>query len=105
MLHLAVNDSTIEKNLIEGDDFFGIAVAHYCLAVAGTDFDCVSSPPLAVFDPFPENNRIERNTLVETAPAHPRPPVRLRGGGPLGRGSRIADTSVWRGRSNVPHAG
>ncbi|MFK8014145.1 MAG: nitrous oxide reductase family maturation protein NosD [Gammaproteobacteria bacterium] len=63
ILVLGVDDSVIENNLVEDNDFFGIVMADYCLGVQGSSFDCLTNPPPAAFDPTPERNQIKRNTL------------------------------------------
>ena len=64
VLLLAVDNSIIRDNLIENNDFGGIAVADYCLGVFGTPFDCGAVPPPAGFDPAPRFNQVRANTLV-----------------------------------------
>ncbi|MFK7887729.1 MAG: nitrous oxide reductase family maturation protein NosD [Gammaproteobacteria bacterium] len=63
ILVLGVDNSVIENNLVENNNFFGIAIADYCLGVQGSSFDCSVNPPPAEFDPTPERNQIKRNTL------------------------------------------
>ena len=50
------------KNQIENNDFYGISVIDYCVAVDGTDFDCDSNPPEV--EPAPDDNTFVANTLV-----------------------------------------
>lgn len=63
ILALGVDDSVIENNLVEDNNFFGIVMADYCLGVQGSSFDCLTNPPPAAFDPTPERNQIKRNML------------------------------------------
>ncbi|MDH3201895.1 MAG: hypothetical protein OEM15_13460 [Myxococcales bacterium] len=74
ILYVGVDDSLISGNLVEDNDFVGIGIIDYCLALAGTAFDCDAPPPTPE-DPPPvspefkadataENNRIVGNTLV-----------------------------------------
>lgn len=48
---LGAEDSVIENNTSEDNNFFGIVVADYCLGVQGPSFDCGANPPPAAFDP------------------------------------------------------
>lgn len=61
ILHLAVDDATIEGNRIENNHFFGVAITDFCVAVLGTPFDCSRVPP--AFDPAPEDNRVVGNVF------------------------------------------
>ncbi len=72
ILHLAVDDARIEGNTIENNDFVGIAVTDFCLAVMGTSFDCSVMPP--AFDPVPERNRIVGNLLANNGTNPPSNP-------------------------------
>jgi hypothetical protein len=62
ILVLGVDNVTVEKNQIENNDFLGLAVVDYCLAVDGTDFDCDTNPPEV--ESAPDNNQMIKNTLV-----------------------------------------
>ena len=53
ILVLGTDHVDIQRNRIENNDFFGIAMIDYCIAVAGTPFDCTISPP-AVSDTAPD---------------------------------------------------
>lgn len=63
ILVLGVDNSVVEDNLIENNNFFGIAIADYCLGVQGTSFDCLANPPPPEFDPIPERNIFRGNVL------------------------------------------
>ena len=72
ILFAGVDDSVISGNLIENNDFIGIAIADYCGALAQTDFACPTEPD----DDFPEgflldqaaeNNTVVGNVLVNNA--------------------------------------
>lgn len=63
ILITGVDNLDIEDNLIENNDFLGIAMVDYCLVVAGTRADCADNPP-QVEDTAPEFNRVVGNTLV-----------------------------------------
>ncbi len=45
ILALGVQNVDVQKNLVERNDFFGIALVDYCLVVIGTPFDCTIDPP------------------------------------------------------------
>jgi parallel beta-helix repeat protein len=69
VLYLGVDDSLVARNRIENNDFAGIGVADYCLAVFGSPFDCFlgSDPTLTpefLADETATNNRIVDNVLV-----------------------------------------
>ena len=78
ILHVGVDDSEIARNHIEGNDFGGIAIVDYCLAVLGTDFDCALDEfvtPEFIADHRARNNRVIGNTLLNNGtnpdPSHP----------------------------------
>ena len=62
ILVLGVDTVTVQDNRIENNDFFGIAMTDYCVAVAGTPINCDDNPPI-VPDTAPENNAFIGNTL------------------------------------------
>jgi len=69
ILHIGADDSLITKNVVTGNDFVGIAVVDYCLAVFGGPFDCSLDPdvtqnPGFVADNTAENNRVVENLVV-----------------------------------------
>jgi parallel beta-helix repeat protein len=59
------DDSLVTKNVVENHNLSGIAIADYCLVVAGGDFDCSDPtlPPGFLADNAASNNRVVRNTL------------------------------------------
>ncbi len=70
LLVLAVDRVTARRNLIENNDFFGIAVVDWCLA-----FDCGVSPANPKGeegDQYPDDNKFEHNDLLNNA-ANPVP--------------------------------
>lgn len=71
ILVLGVDHVTVEKNLVENNDFIGIGLVDWCLgaALAGPTFDCNVNPP--VVEPLPEYNSFIRNTLVSNGSAPP----------------------------------
>jgi parallel beta-helix repeat protein len=69
ILHVGVDDSLIEHNIIEDNEFSGISIVDYCLAVSGGPFDCSVDPdvvanPGFVADHEASNNRVVENLLV-----------------------------------------
>jgi len=64
ILLLGVDNVDVQRNRIEGNDFFGLGMIDFCLAVDGSDFDCRTNPP-DVRDTSPEFNRFIANTLVD----------------------------------------
>ncbi len=64
ILQLGVDNSVIRDNVIENNDFFGLAMVDYCLALIGTDFDCSVNVPPAGFDPVPRKNRVVDNEFI-----------------------------------------
>ena len=46
VLVLGVDNVTIEKNEITGNEFVGVAVLDWCIAVDGGSFDCATNPPI-----------------------------------------------------------
>jgi parallel beta-helix repeat protein len=66
ILHVGVDDSSIAGNLVENNDFVGIAVADYCAVVQGGPFDCGVDPdvtPGFVAKSEATGNRIADNIL------------------------------------------
>ncbi len=76
ILLMGVDQTTIKKNQVENNDFYGLAVIDYCLAVGGSAFDCNVVPPEV--EPIPQGNRVERNSFVNNGtapdPTHPLAP-------------------------------
>ncbi|MFI5398988.1 MAG: nitrous oxide reductase family maturation protein NosD [Candidatus Binatia bacterium] len=70
ILLLGVNHVDVQKNRIENNDFFGIGMIDYCVAVAGTDFDCKKHPP-AVANTSPDYNQFISNELANNGTAPP----------------------------------
>ena len=62
ILVLGVDRVTLKKNRVENNDFFGIAVIDYCLAVDGSSFDCSSNPPEV--EPRPDDNEVIANLVT-----------------------------------------
>ena len=67
ILYVGVDDSLISGNLVEDNDFVGIAIVDYCLPFQGTPFDCSIDPtitPELLADQAAENNSVVGNNLV-----------------------------------------
>lgn len=77
VLLLGVSDHVVSKNVIEGNDFAGIAVLGWCTAVSLGDpaRNCVNAPPIA--DPSANNIRVTHNKLSGNGGAPP--PIGLPG--------------------------
>jgi parallel beta-helix repeat protein len=70
IIYLGVDDSVVSGNLVENNDFGGIAIADYCIPLLGTEFACTVDPtitPEFLADEKAENNRVVGNTLVGNA--------------------------------------
>jgi parallel beta-helix repeat protein len=65
ILVLGVDRVTLEKNQVANNDFFGVAVIDYCLAVSGSGFDCNVNPPEV--EPAPNDNLIVKNFVSYNA--------------------------------------
>lgn len=67
ILHLGADDSEISQNVVENNDFIGIAVVDYCLVVLGGPFDCSVDPDITpgfVADQAASNNLVIENQLA-----------------------------------------
>jgi hypothetical protein len=62
ILVLGVDRVNVLENRVDNNSFFGIAVIDWCLAVGGSDFDCVHRPP--VVEPVPDNDTFVSNILT-----------------------------------------
>jgi parallel beta-helix repeat protein len=63
ILLLGVDRVDMQKNRIETNDFVGIAMVDWCLAVSGTGFDCSPSTP-NVEDSTPDYNHVIENKFA-----------------------------------------
>jgi len=74
ILVLGVDGVTVSDNLVENNDFYGVAIVNWCLAVADSAFECPSNPPIDG-DPAARNNVIVDNTFINNGtnpePGHP----------------------------------
>lgn len=73
ILLLGVNHVDVQNNRVENNDFFGIGMVDYCLAVLGTDYDCATNPPL-VEETAPDFNQVIGNNLADNHGAPPAGP-------------------------------
>ena len=74
ILVLGVDHVTVEQNTVESNGFFGVALIDYCVAVAGTAFDCSLNPPQVETEPddnLVKNNNVEANATDPTGPFAP----------------------------------
>jgi parallel beta-helix repeat protein len=72
MLYLGVDESLIKNNRVEDNDFTGIAITDYCLAVLGTPFDCSLDPsitPEFLADQAATGNTVAENVLIDNGTA------------------------------------
>jgi hypothetical protein len=73
ILVLGVDDVTVSDNLVENNDFYGIAIVNWCLAVDGSAFACPLIEPIV--EPAAENNTVVNNTFINNGtnpePGHP----------------------------------
>jgi parallel beta-helix repeat protein len=71
IIYLGVDESEVSGNLVENNDFAGIAIVDYCLPLLGTEFACGVDPttdtPGFLEDETADNNQVEGNTLVDNA--------------------------------------
>jgi parallel beta-helix repeat protein len=66
ILVIGVDNVNVERNLVENNDFYGISVVDWCLAVEGgvcPDIGLGNPPPPAL-DGAPDNNTFVNNTLT-----------------------------------------
>jgi parallel beta-helix repeat protein len=78
IIHVGVDQSEIARNHIEDNDFAGIAIVDYCLAVLNTEFSCGLDPtvtPAFIVDSPARRNRLIDNVMVNNGtnpdPSHP----------------------------------
>jgi len=87
ILVLGVDHVDLQGNRIENNDFFGIGMINYCLAVDGTDFSCAANPP-AVRDTSPDNNKFISNHLANNGTNAPPGPFQGSAADILGLGGK-----------------
>lgn len=69
ILVLGVKDVILSKNTIKNNGFFGVGVIDYCVAVAGTPFDCTLNPVETAS--APHNVYVSQNTLSDNGLSPP----------------------------------
>jgi len=65
ILHVGVDDSLIDGNVVEHNDFIGIAIADYCLVVGGGPFDCSVDPDVIDHPGFAAASEATNNRVVD----------------------------------------
>lgn len=85
VLVLGVDDVEIRDNVIQNNNFFGIALIDYCLAVDGTANSCQNNPPFYA-DTSPDDLRIVGNTVTGNGSDPPPGPFEALAGDLLGLG-------------------
>src|SRR5690606_745307 len=85
LLVLGVDDVDIPGNVIENNDFFGIAMIDYCIAVDGTANSCENNPPFYA-DTSPDDKRLIDNTVTGNGNDPPPGPFQSVAGDILGLG-------------------
>jgi hypothetical protein len=77
---LGVSDNKLAGNLIENNDFFGLAILDFCFGLTGAPGPCSPNPNWSGEDPVPRNNEIADNIFVNNGsdgyPGHPLHPLR-----------------------------
>ncbi len=85
VLVLGVDTVEIRDNTILNNNFFGIAMIDYCLAVDGTPNSCQNNPPFYT-DTSPDGNRIINNVVTGNGADPPPGPFQSIAGDILGLG-------------------
>jgi len=70
ILLLGVNHVDVQMNQVANNDFFGVAMLDYCVATAGTPFNCTTSPP-PVQPTSADDNQVISNVLTNNGTAAP----------------------------------
>jgi len=68
---LGVSDNKLAGNLIENNDFFGLAILDFCFGLTGAPGPCSPNPNTTGADPVPRDNRIQGNTFVNNGTMPP----------------------------------
>jgi parallel beta-helix repeat protein len=85
VLVLGVDTVEMRDNVVQNNNFFGIAMIDYCLAVDGTDNSCENNPPFYT-DTAPEGNRFIDNVVTGNGSDPPPGPFEAVAGDLLGLG-------------------
>jgi len=64
ILVLGTDGAVITKNVVENNDFYGIAMVDWCLATNGSDFSCDNIPMDPGINEFPEQNIVQDNDFI-----------------------------------------
>jgi len=71
ILVLGVPDVDVKWNWVANNNFFGIGLVNYCVAVYGTPFNCNANPYPAPADPRPTDDTVIGNLLMNNHSAPP----------------------------------
>jgi parallel beta-helix repeat protein len=85
VLVLGVDTVDIRDNEVQNNNFFGIAMVDYCIAVDGTANSCQNNPPFYT-DTAPDGNRIVDNVVTGNGSDPPPGPFEAVAGDLLGLG-------------------
>jgi len=85
VLVLGVDTVDLQDNRVKNNNFFGIAMVDYCIAVDGTDNSCENNPPFYT-DTSPDGNRIVDNEVTGNGSDPPPGPFESVAGDLLGIG-------------------
>jgi parallel beta-helix repeat protein len=85
VLVLGVDDVDVQDNDIQNNNFFGIAMIDYCIAVDGTANSCQNNPPF-YSDTSPDDNRYIDNVITGNGSDPPPGPFEALAGDLLGLG-------------------
>jgi len=85
VLVLGVDTVDLQDNRVKNNNFFGIAMVDYCIAVDGTDNSCENNPPFYT-DTSPDGNRIVDNEITGNGSDPPPGPFEAVAGDLLGLG-------------------
>ncbi|MEW6271857.1 MAG: right-handed parallel beta-helix repeat-containing protein [Thermodesulfobacteriota bacterium] len=85
VLVLGVDTVDMQGNTVQNNNFFGIAMIDYCLAVDGTDNSCENNPPFYT-DTSPDGNRMVDNVITGNGSDPPPGPFESVAGDLLGLG-------------------
>lgn len=101
LLVLGVDDVEVRDNVIENNNFFGVAMVDYCIAVDGSANSCENNPPFYA-DTSPDDNRFIDNRVTGNGTAPPPGPFAPFAGDFIGIGGmnncasgNVFDTSTF----------
>jgi len=64
ILVLGTDSAIVMKNVVQDNDFYGIAMVDWCLANEGSDYDCDNIPLDPGINEFPEQNVVQDNEFI-----------------------------------------